>query len=362
MRIVIIGAGVLGSSLAYRLARAGQRVTLVERAGAAQGTTGSSFAWINSNQKTPEDYYALNLAGMDAHRALREELGEAPWLNEGGNLVWSTGGEHANELEARVARLRGWGYRAEWLGRDAVRDLEPKLNPEPEVEQIAWFPDEAWIDGPALAARFTALSVEHGATPRFLSQVKTIERGSGRVTGVTLADGERIDADLVVNCAGPGAGAVARLAGRELSMASTPGLVVRVSNAAGLIDRVIHAPAIHMRPDADGLAVLHHGDADLAMARGEKPRAWIDAFFERAASYVPGFAQARLSRWSVGIRPISGDGRTSAGLVATIPGYAEIMTHSGITLGPLLGRLVARQITDGETDPLLEPFTPDRFA
>ncbi|MEX1159040.1 MAG: FAD-binding oxidoreductase [Thermomicrobiales bacterium] len=362
MRIVIIGAGVLGSSLAYRLARAGQRVTLVERAGAAQGTTGSSFAWINSNQKTPEDYYALNLAGMVAHRELREDLAEAPWLNEGGNLVWSSGGENANELEGRVARLRGWGYRAEWLGREAVRELEPNLNPEPEVEQIAWFPDEAWINGPALAERFCALAAEQGATPRFLSQVRSIEQTGGRVTGVTLADGERIAADVVVNCAGPGAGAVARLAGRELPMASTPGLVVRVSNASGLIGRVIHAPEIHMRPDADGSVMLHHGDADLAMARGETPRAWIDTFFERAAAYVPGFAEARLSRWSIGIRPIPGDGRTSAGLVAAIPGYAEIVTHSGITLGPLLSQLVARQIIDGETDPLLKPFTPERFA
>jgi glycine/D-amino acid oxidase-like deaminating enzyme len=145
-------------------------------------------------------------------------------------------------------------------------------------------------------------------------------------------------------------------------MASTPGLVVRVSNASGLISRVIHAPQIHMRPDTDGLVMLHHGDADKAMARGETPHEWIRTFFERASSYVPGFADARLSRWSIGIRPIPADGRTSAGLVSAIPGYAEIVTHSGITLGPLLGRLVARQIVDGETDAVLEPFTPERFA
>jgi glycine/D-amino acid oxidase-like deaminating enzyme len=362
MQIVIIGAGVLGASLAYRLAEAGQQVTLLERAGVAQGTTGSTFAWINSNQKVPEDYYALNLAGVRAHRELRDELGDAPWLNEGGNLYWFTEGENANELESRIARLQGWGYPAEWIGREAVRELEPNLAPEPEVEQIAYFPEEAWINGPGLAARFVALAKQHGAIVRYRSQVTAIEQAGGRVSGVTLASGERIAADVVVNCAGPGAGVVAKLAGRELPMASTPGLVVRVSNAAGLIGRVIHSPLIHMRPDADGLVMLHHGDADQAMARGETPKAWIETFFERAASYVPGFADARLSRWSIGIRPIPGDGRTSAGLVSALPGYAEIVTHSGITLGPLLGRLVARQIVDGETDALLEPFTPDRFG
>ncbi|HEX5167272.1 MAG TPA: FAD-dependent oxidoreductase, partial [Thermomicrobiales bacterium] len=151
MQIVVIGAGVLGSSLAFRLAQAGQRVTLVERAWVAHGTTGSTFAWINSNQKIPEDYYALNLAGVRAHRELRDELGAAPWLNEGGNLFWFAGGEGANELEGRVARLQNWGYPAEWIGREAARELEPKLTPEPEVEQIAYFPEEAWINGPGLA-------------------------------------------------------------------------------------------------------------------------------------------------------------------------------------------------------------------
>jgi glycine/D-amino acid oxidase-like deaminating enzyme len=361
MQIVVIGAGVLGSSLAFRLAQAGQQVTLVERAGVAQGTTGSTFAWINSNQKIPEDYYALNLAGVRAHRGLRDELGEAPWLNEGGNLFWFTAGDGANELEARVARLQGWGYPAEWIDREAARELEPKLTPEPEVEQIAYFPEEAWINGPGLASRFVGLAEQHGATVRFRSQVKAVEQAGGRVSGVVLADGRRIAADIVVNCAGPGAGVIARLAGRELPMASTPGLIVRVSNASGLIGRIIHSPLIHMRPDADGLVMLHHGDADQAMARGEKPQEWIDTFFERAASYVPEFANARLSRWSIGIRPIPGDGRTSAGMVSALPGYAEIVTHSGITLGPLLGRLVAQQIIDGETDPVLAPFTPDRF-
>ena len=74
-------------------------------------------------------------------------------------------------------------------------------------------------------------------------------------------------------------------------MASTPGLIVRVSNASGQIGRVIHTPRIHMRPDADGLMMLHHGDADEAMERGESPHEWIGTFFERASSYVPGLCR-----------------------------------------------------------------------
>ena len=150
---------------------------------------------------------------MRAHRELRDELGAAPWLNEGGNLFWFTESDDASELEGRVARLQGWGYPAEWVSRESVRELEPNLQPESDVEQIAYFPDEGWIDGPQLAARFVALAADHGATLRFRSQVTEIDQTGGRVAGVRLADGTSIPADVVVNCAGPGAGAVASWSG-----------------------------------------------------------------------------------------------------------------------------------------------------
>ncbi len=187
-RIVVIGAGVAGSALAFRLAQTGQAVTLIDRAEPGWGTTGSSFAWTNANTKTPEDYFALNVAGMQAWRDLRDELGNAPWLGEGGNLVWVTG-DDASELEARVARLRSWGYPAEWLSRADAAALEPNLRLEHEVEQAAYFPAESWVDGPAFARAMAAAASTHGATIRFACEVTAIERDGGRVSGVRLADG-----------------------------------------------------------------------------------------------------------------------------------------------------------------------------
>ena len=362
MKVIVIGAGVVGSSLAWRLTQRGIDVTLIDRAAAASGTTGSSFAWTNANQKTPEDYFELNRAGMEAHRALLDELGETPWRHEGGNLMWSTSDSGSSELEARVARLQNWDYPAEWLSRDQVSELEPKLEFGSDVEQFAYFPTEGWIDGPGLVRAMCRLASDAGATLRFASEVTAMTKSGATVTGIRLANGEEIAADLVVNCAGPGADRVAKLAGRTLPMSQTVGLVVRVTPGNGAIGRVIHAPDLHMRPDAEGLIALHHYDADDAMTAGEPPNVWAETLRRRLGTYVPSLADVRVSRWSIGTRPIPADERTSAGLLPSLPGYAEIVTHSAITMGPLLGRLVAAEIATGDVDPLLAPFRPERFG
>ena len=362
MHVTVIGAGVVGSSLAWRLAKEGVGVTLIERAAAASGTTGSSFAWFNANQKTPEDYFELNKAGMVAHHALRDELGEAPWMHEGGNLVWATSDEGAADIEARVARLQSWDYPAQWLTSAEVKDLEPRVRPEGDVEQFAYFSSEGWIHGPGLAQTMCDLAAKAGATLRFACEVTAINNEDGRVTGVTLANGEQIAAELVVNCAGPAADRVATLAGRTLPMAQTLGLVVRVWPGNDVIGRVIHAPNVHMRPDPNGLLMLHHHDSDDAITKGEPPHVWAETLRQRLVEYIPDLEGIRVSRWSVGTRPIPADERASAGMVPSLPGYAEIVTHSAITMGPLLGKLVAAEITTGQIDPLLSAFHPERFG
>lgn len=366
MQAIVIGAGVIGSGLAFRLAQAGAQVTVLERSGPVSGTTGSTFAWINSNQKTPEDYFALNLAGMQAHRDLRDELGAAPWLLGGGNLIWFPPGPDADDLERNTQRLLDWHYNAVWLDRQQVADLEPGLRLEDDVERAAYFPDEQPVDAPVLARHLLHLAHQRGATVRYGCEVAAFQRDGDRITGVVLANGERIHADVVVNCAGPAAGRIAALAGRELPMANTLGLIVRVSGVPGPLmpQRVVHAPRIHIRPEGDGLLVLHHGHADEAVTNGEPVGPLADEFVEIGLDYLPALrdVDVRISRWSIGTRPIPGDERTSAGQVSTLPGYAEIVTHSGVTLSPLLAKLVARQLLDDEVDPLLAPFTPDRFA
>src|SRR5215204_6323969 len=90
MKAVVVGAGVIGAVVAYRLAEAGVAVTILERDYPGAGTSGVTFAWANANRKPPRVYHDLNLAGLLAHRASRDEFDGAPWFRVTGNLEWKS--------------------------------------------------------------------------------------------------------------------------------------------------------------------------------------------------------------------------------------------------------------------------------
>jgi len=142
MEIVVIGGGVVGVSVAYRLVRAGAEVTLLEAGCLAGGTSAATFAWINSNDKTPLEYHRLNTAGMAEHARLRQEFGAAPWLHVDGNIEWADDSPASAALRSKMARLQGWGYGAELLPIEALREIEPALLPPDGVTEFAFYPLE----------------------------------------------------------------------------------------------------------------------------------------------------------------------------------------------------------------------------
>src|SRR5436305_8195598 len=99
IKTIVIGAGVMGASVAYRLAQAGAAVTVLEATRVGGGTSGISFAWTNSHNKAPRSYHDLNVAGMQAHAALADELGGTPWWHGGGSLEWAAEADRTGQRE-----------------------------------------------------------------------------------------------------------------------------------------------------------------------------------------------------------------------------------------------------------------------
>ncbi|WP_165874418.1 NAD(P)/FAD-dependent oxidoreductase [Rubrobacter taiwanensis] len=351
MKVAVIGAGILGASVAYRLAEGGARVTLVERGEPGGGASAASFAWVNANEKKPRAYFGLNYAGLREHYRLREEFGGAPWLHPGGNLVWSA---DARGLRERVERLRGWGYAAETVGEERARELEPEVR-SPGVA-AAYFPEEAWVDVPRLVRELVERARAAGAEVRTGSPVVGIE---AEVSAVRLAGGERVAVDAVVNAAGPDADRVAGMAGSPLPLAPRRGLLVRLEVRGAPLRRVLHAPEVNLRPDGAGYLIAHHESVDRRLGGKDERRLAVE-LLERARGILP-VPEARVSGVRVGTRPVPADGYPSVGAAPGIPGYYEAVTHSGVTLGPLLGRLLACEILGGEVHPLAAPYRPGRL-
>src|SRR5919199_2069274 len=191
-RIAVVGAGIIGASVAFRLARSEEAcVWVIDRSRPGTGTTSASFAWVNANEKTPRHYFELNRAGLEEHFRLRDELpGGAPWLNPGGNLEWAEDGASLEKLGRRVERLRSWGYAAEWWEASRVNEaMEPNVAfPSPDTP-VAFFPEEAWADAPRLTDALVELARRNGAGARFDAAVEAIETRGGRVAAVRLRDG-----------------------------------------------------------------------------------------------------------------------------------------------------------------------------
>src|SRR5580693_5010126 len=144
IKVIVIGAGVMGASTAYRLAQAGAAVTVLEATRIGGGTSGISFAWTNAHKKPPKPYHDLNVAGMKAHAALADEFGATPWWHAGGSLEWEQEEDRAAQA-ANVAQLQSWGYAAEWIAAAQLHDLEPDIDLATVGDApIAYFPDEGW--------------------------------------------------------------------------------------------------------------------------------------------------------------------------------------------------------------------------
>lgn len=358
--VVVVGAGVVGACVAFRLVQAGARVTVVDAAAPASGASGATFAWVNASAKRPAHYFELNRAGVAEHPRLAEELADGSWLHPTGTVSWP-GDASAAGLAERVAECNAAGYTAELLDAAGVREREPSLSVRDDVV-AAFFPQEGWVDAPRLVGILLKRCVDRGAVVRTGVAAAAVEVSGDRVTGVGLADGTGLTADVVVNCAGAAADRLAASAGVPLPLRSgTEALLVTVAAPGDPVRGVVWSPTVHARPDGRGRVALGDGAASRRLAAGEDAEELAAGTAARAAALVPALAGAPILDVRARARPMPADGFSCVGALPGLAGYVEAVTHSGVTLGPLLGRLVAQAVLTGHADPLLDAYRPDRF-
>ena len=332
MRVVVVGDGIVGAACARALGDRGADVVVLGDGAAAASE--ASFGWINAAWGNRPDYARLRMAAMRDWRAL--DLGDAGprWC---GSLSWDL----PEDALAEAARVQpGWGYDVRLVG-DAGSE-EPLLRAPPPRALLA--PAEGHVE-PGAAARALL-----GDLPRIRGRAVAVERG------VRLADGSRVAADHVVLASGAGVPALAETVGAALPWSAPPGLLIRTGPVAARLRRMIVAPDCHVRqrPDGSLLAGSDFGGAD----PGADAAAVARDLLGRVNALLA--VEAGLDGWTVGRRPVPGDGHPVVGPLAE--GVWVAFAHSGATLAPALGRIVAEGVLEGRVDPLAAPFGAERFA
>jgi Glycine/D-amino acid oxidases (deaminating) len=374
MKAIVVGGGVIGATVAYRLAEAGTKVTLVEAGRIAEGTSLTSFAWVSACEKIDSDsYYRLSLAAVEAHRDLVAELGSrGTWYHRPGVIQWLGAGYEGMALsegpvQQKLDRLRALGYPAEAVGPADLARLEPGLRSEAlgVGDQAIHYPEDGYIEAPVMIAALLEAGIERfGLTLRTHTPVRRVLTAHGRATGVETAAGEVLSADVVVNCGGRWANEIVGDPGLEIPLAPTLGLIAYTPAVGTAIHKVLRTPSLNVRADGGGRLLLRANDLDETLSADDTVRPDHPAATElvrRLGELVPSLAGIPAEAARIAVRPIPLGGLPCVGAIPGLADYWVAVTHGGINTSAFIGVALRDEILAGCAAPEYAPYRPDRF-
>ena len=371
MHVVIVGAGILGASIAYHLTLHGVRVTLVDAGQPGEGATRVSFGYLNAHGKTPFSYHDLNRRSLDMWAGFARRLGiDVTW---GGELRWAATANGAAALAAQAEALQAWGYPTRILDAAEVRQLEPELRFDAFTAASYTYSD-GHVDTAAVMRACLAAARERGAVVRAGSAVTGVEidrnrAGTARVEGVRIG-AEVVPCDVVVLVGGADMPALAEMAGIQVPHYHTFGATLLTQPLPPLFQTiaVLHSPRerqplINVRQLPSGAVMVQSGAPDNTQEgdRGATDEE-VAQIAADARAVMPMLQDIDIVEVRRGRRPIPQDGRSIVGFAPEVGNVYVATTHSGVTLTPLIGTFAAIEIAHGARVEVLAPFRPQRFA
>ena len=371
LRVGIVGGGIVGASIALRLAEVGADVVQFEKTAPAAGATRNSFGWLNAFVADPH-YQALRLRSIAAYQKIDRPLGLG--ITWGGYLNWSADAAGTEFVRANAKQMAGTPFPARELTAAEFTSLAPSLEPGSLAAAIY-----SGLDGHIDPVRATLSFLEHaqdlGARLLCPCEVQCLEFQGGRLRSAVTSTGT-IPLDRLVVAAGVDTPKLLAMAGYKLKLRHAPGFLAHSRPAPMQTQKICDAPGgVEFKQMADGTLVgtdspeppdlpVH---AQIREQAGDFPdealRTWHGTrALDKIKAFLPAARDVPLDHVTLGFRPMPTDGFPVIGAVPGAPDLYVVVTHSGVTLAPLLGQYVGSELLGGNEIAGLAPYRPGRFA
>jgi sarcosine oxidase subunit beta len=356
--VVIIGAGIVGSSIAFHLTEAGVRNVLVIERETRQGlgSTGKSMGGVRAQFATDVNI-RMSMYSIPFFARFEEATGRPSGYKPHGYLFMATTDGHMNYLRTNHSRQKAQGLKnVELLSPDDIRKVLPRLRSD-DIIGGSFCPTDGFVDPDSVMTGFMARAIEHGVQLWRGTQVTGICTEHATISGVTTTNGD-VQSPVVVNAAGPWAAAIARMAGADLPVQPLRRMLVPTEPFPGLPDRL---PMIidmttgwHFRQEGVGLLMAWADPDQQPGFRADFDPAYIEKILTHAAARVPDFANLAVNprRCWAGLYEMSPDHHAILGPAPDVRGFyfANGFSGHGVMHSPATGRILTDLIVHGETN------------
>jgi len=355
--VVLIGGGIVGSSIAYHLAAAGCRKVLVIERETAQGkgSTGKSMGGVRAQFSTPVNIQ-MSLYSIPFYASFEERLGFPCDYRAQGYLFCATSEKHMAYLRANYEKQVAMGLKnVRLVAGKEIRGQFPQLRGD-DIVGGSFCSTDGFVDPNSAMVGFMTWAADHGATLWKNTTVTGITRRNGSFEITTTRD--TVSTRTAVNCAGPWASGVAKLAGIDLPVEPLRRMLVPTEP----FDRFPHtAPMIidmsngfHFRPESRGFLLAWNDPEETPGYKTDFEPSFVEKILTRAADRVPVFEELAVNpkRAWAGLYEMTPDHHPILGKSPEMPGFffANGFSGHGVMHAPATGKILADLILTGTTD------------